>query len=410
MSEALQPDDDRITALADLATQMWEEVVLDTARSTHTAIADHVFDLVPGSDLPRQLHDGVAGVVYGVLGRATRGTRTVATAVARATARTRDPDLLERSAAWRRTIAILNGVIGDLLEEQGNPLALPMSVRVDDHDVPLDPGALAQAFPTAGGRVAVLLHGLVENDESWDHKVAERQTTYPTVLAEGCVTPVVLRYNTGRHISANASDLDLLLDQLIRTWPVPVTEVILIGHSMGGLVIRGAGELARVRSSAWPSLTRHVVMLGTPHGGAALEKVANAGSWLLAAVPQMAPFSTVLRRRSAGIKDLRHGYLRDEDWADVDPDAWRSERAGHVDGIGEAAHHVVGATLGPTHGHAASHVLGDLMVRWGSATAATHVWAEAATVTHLGSTNHFALLNHPAVVELLQDLVDLVDQ
>jgi hypothetical protein len=395
---------DHVHGIGDLAPQMWEEVVLATVRDTHTAVADRVFGLLPGTAPIRAVHDGIAGLVYGLLTGATRGTRRVAVAAARATGEVRDPELLARSAAWRMAVAILNGVIGDLLDEQDNPLAIPMAVRIDARDVPLAPQALAAAFPQAKDRIAVLLHGLVEHDESWRFKADERLITYPDVVAAHGVTPVLVRYNTGRHISDNAADLSGLLDVLVRAWPVPVREVLLVGHSMGGLVIRGAGAHAGVHGAAWPQLVRHVVMLGSPHLGAPLEQVANAGAWLLSAVPEARAFGTVLRRRSAGIKDLRRGYLSATDWQDRDPDAWSCPPAGPVGPLGTAVHHSVGATLGPDHRHPLSRVLGDLLVLWGSASAAGHEWAREARVTHVGSADHFALLNHPVVADLLADL------
>lgn len=395
---------DHVDGLGDLAPQLWEEVVLSTVRDTHEAVAGRVFGLVPAAEPVKAVHDGVAALVYGLLVGATRATRRVAVAVARATGGVRDPELLERSAAWRLAVAILNGVIGDLLEEQDNPLAIPMAVRVEARDVPRTREGLAAAFPHARDRIAVLLHGLVEHDESWWFKADERPVTYPDVLAAHGVSPVLVRYNTGRHISDNAADLSDLLEDLVQAWPVPVREVLLVGHSMGGLVIRGAGEHARIHGAAWPRSVRHVVMLGSPHLGAPLEKVANAGAWLLSAVPEARPFGTVLRRRSAGIKDLRHGYLSAADWQDRDPDAWRSEVAGQVGPLGTAVHHPVAATLGPDPHHPLSRLLGDLLVLWGSAGAEGHEWAREARVTHVGAADHFALLNHPIVAELLSDL------
>ncbi|WP_370324630.1 lipase family alpha/beta hydrolase [Euzebya sp.] len=401
----MSSQDDHVIGLSDLAPQMWEEVVLQTVRDTHEAVADRAFGLVPGSDVPKAVHDGVADLVYGALTMATRGTRRLAGTLARATGQARDPDALERSVAWRTALAILNGVLGDLLESQGNPLALGMTVRVDARDVAVETDALREAFPDARPRVAVLLHGLVENDESWSFKAASRGITYPEVLTDLGVTPVLLRYNTGRHVSANAADLTALLERLVAVWPVGVDELILIGHSMGALVIRGAGECARIEGHRWPDRTRHVVMLGAPHLGAPLEKVANAGAWLLSAIPESAAFGAILRRRSAGIKDLRHGYLTEEDWSEKDADAWRSDPARAVDRLAEAGHHVVGATLGATQGHPLSRTIGDLLVMWGSASAHAQEWARVASVRHVGSADHFALLNHPDVADLLTAIV-----
>ncbi len=46
--------------------------------------------------------------------------------------------------------------------------------------------------------------------------------------------------NTGLHISDNGRRLAELLDRLDGCWPVPVEEILLVGHSMGGLINRSA--------------------------------------------------------------------------------------------------------------------------------------------------------------------------
>ena len=108
--------------------------------------------------------DGVADAVYGTLRMAGTGAKTALRAVVRAGATTRDPAMLERSRGWRSSVAILNGVLGDLLDEQRNPLAIQMAPRVGGRDVRMSREGLAAAYPEATGRVAVFVHGLVEND------------------------------------------------------------------------------------------------------------------------------------------------------------------------------------------------------------------------------------------------------
>ena len=87
-------------------------------------------------------------------------------------------------------------------------------------------------------------------------------------------TPVYLRYNTGRHISENGRDLAETLDAVVAEWAVPVHEVTLIGHSMGGLVARSACHYGA--DSACMAKVRHVFTLGAPHRGAPLEQATNA--------------------------------------------------------------------------------------------------------------------------------------
>jgi pimeloyl-ACP methyl ester carboxylesterase len=104
-----------------------------------------------------------------------------------------------------------------------------------------------------------------------------------------------------------------MLEAVAAEWPVPVEELTLIGHSMGGLVARSAVEAARVAQHAWPSCLRRLAFLGTPHLGALLEQI---GNWVEAALrvsPYSAPFAHLGAARSAGITDLRYGSVTVED-------------------------------------------------------------------------------------------------
>ncbi len=120
------------------------------------------------------------------------------------------------SARWRRcspsasssereaVLAVLNGVLGDYLEATGNPLAIPMQRRCGGHPLTITRKALAAAFPEAGGKVVVLLHGLCMNNLQWqrdghDHGAA--------LARDAGYTPLYLNYNTGRHVSTNGRDL-----------------------------------------------------------------------------------------------------------------------------------------------------------------------------------------------------------
>jgi len=229
--------------------------------------------------------------------------------------------------------ALLNGLFGDALAEQGSPLAIAMQFRVaSGHELPLDGEALARVFPNAGPRLCVFVHGLMSLESIWRFP-GHQQLTYGELLAdERGVDPVYVRYNTGRHISSNGRELALRLQALVRAWPVRVREIDLIGHSMGGLVIRsachygmsGATLTDRLRRRGpWPAKVRRVVLLGVPNGGANLEVIANLTSAALWSVPN--PVTRLvgagLDRRSEGIKDLRWGAVLDEDWVERDPDA-----------------------------------------------------------------------------------------
>ncbi len=70
---------------------------------------------------------------------------------------------------------------------------------------------------------------------------------------------------------------------------------------------------------------RHVVSLGTPHMGAPLAQGVHVAGEALHRLPEPRPLASFLRRGTAGIRDLRHGSLVDEDWRDRDPHSLRRE-------------------------------------------------------------------------------------
>jgi len=171
-------------------------------------------------------------------------------------------------------VAALNGVLGDHLAATGNPLAIEMSLRHGGRALVLERDALAEALPEAGPKLVVLLHGLCMNDLQWmraghDHGAAlQRDLGY---------TPVYLRYNSGLHISSNGAALAQLMERLVEQWPQPLQQLVLLGHSMGGLVARSALHVASESGLQWPARVDDLVFLGTPHHGAPLER---AGNWV----------------------------------------------------------------------------------------------------------------------------------
>ncbi|RYZ73545.1 MAG: alpha/beta hydrolase [Lysobacteraceae bacterium] len=213
--------------------------------------------------------------------------------------------------------AAANGVLGDHLEASGNPLAIGMQFRRDGRPLPLARKPLAARLPQAGGKLLVLVHGLCMHDQQWSYGGHDHGQALARDLG---YTPVYLRYNSGRHISTNGREFARSLEKLVKAWPVPVEEITLLCHSMGGLVARSALDHALNARLAWPELPQRIVFLGTPHHGAPLER---AGSWadlLIGISPYSAPLVRLGKIRSAGIQDLRHGNVRDTDWQDRDGD------------------------------------------------------------------------------------------
>ena len=89
---------------------------------------------------------------------------------------------------------------GDRLGPGLEPLAIRMAVRAGGRDVGLTANEVAAAFPHATPRRAVFVHGLAA------------------------------------------------------AWPEQVQEILLAGHSMGGLVIRSACHYGREASVGWAAI------------------------------------------------------------------------------------------------------------------------------------------------------------
>jgi pimeloyl-ACP methyl ester carboxylesterase len=206
-------------------------------------------------------------------------------------------------------------------------------------------------------------------------------------------TPVWVRYNSGRHISENGRTLADELGRLVADWPVEVEEIALIGHSMGGLVARSASHAG----CDWTRAVTHIVSLGSPHRGAPLESAVHYAAAALGVAPETRPFSRFLRRRSAGIRDLRRGSLVDEDWQGCDPDALRAAACQEVPLLDGVRHCFVSATVTRDARHPVARVIGDWLVLEASA---SHRGQE---VLHVGGAHHLALLNHPRVFERLSE-------
>jgi pimeloyl-ACP methyl ester carboxylesterase len=403
-SPAAQPDETR--ALARLA---FEELggAASGIGEVHVAIAQRAFRAAGQAARPVQAaHDGISGSVYGAL----RGSAALLGRVAEAALGhrpTREARSLSRTPRGSAVLAALNGLIGDVLEQEGSALQEPMAVRVGGRVVAPEPESLVAAFPSASPDLVVFVHGLMETELAWRLGAGRDGETYGTRLARdlGC-TPVYVRYNTGRHVSSNGRSLAQLLEAVVAGWPVEVDRIALIGHSMGGLVSRSACHQASADGALWVRRVGHVVSLGTPHLGAPLEQVVHVASAALSAVPETRPFGSFLRRRSAGIRDLRHGSLVDEDWRGRDPDALRAAACQEVPLLEGATHCFVAATVTRTPGHPVGRLIGDWLVLPASASGrgrTRRIPFREEHGMHLGGAHHLALLNHPAVYERLRE-------
>ena len=209
----------------------------------------------------------------------------------------------------------LNGVIGDYLEEKENPLKITMQFRHQGKAISIDSESLVQTYPNINGKILLMVHGLSMNDIQWTHKEHNHGEALAKELDK---TLIYLYYNSGRHISTNGQDFNELLENLVLNWSVPVEELVIVGHSMGGLVSRSALHYGEQQQKTWTKYLKKIVFLGTPHHGAPLEQVGNYLDNILELIPYAKPFARLAKIRSAGVTDLRYSNLIDEDWEGFD--------------------------------------------------------------------------------------------
>lgn len=371
-----------------LAARYADDLLLGAVRDVHHAIAGRVWGFVNagtlGAGKPTQVvHDRISGTVYGGLGAGIRYSAAVLEKHDKRGSGRRTED----SRFGRDVTSVVNGLIGDRLVADAPGSAIRMAVREQGRDVPLTPEALAATYPDATECVVVFLHGLMENDEWWDKRADELPWYGAGLAATGRWSPLRLRVNTGLSLKENGVALAALLDELVAAWPVPVRRIALVGHSMGGLVIHNACGVRTPAEQPWTELVSDIITLGTPHLGAPLERLANFGAKALGIFPESSPFGRILETRSVGIADLRRGLT------------------GEVTKPPSARYRLVSATLGATPLHPLSLSLGDLLVRHPSAMGRSgriDMFPGASTL-HLPNTDHFGLLNHPAVHQKLKE-------
>ncbi|MDP2227545.1 MAG: hypothetical protein Q8J78_08730 [Moraxellaceae bacterium] len=284
---------------------------------------------------------------------------------------------------WGLVRSALNGVAGDTLAQWDNALDHGLALCNEFGEV-----ISADEWQQGSRRGLVLfVHGLCLSEREWQ---TFEHSGFVRELREDGHGVAWLRYNSGRPIHENGAALAALLATLPEG---KHTRLTLVGHSMGGLVIRSASHHAAVSGHGWLARLRGAAYLGTPHQGAPLERLGHGANSLLALTPYTKPLMKIGNLRSAGIMDLRHGRVTPPDHEPYTPlpeGARHLLVAGHL-GRGEKRHWL-GDGLVPVRSALGQHV--DL----GRALGGKHV-----TRVEFSALGHMAMLGDARVYGALRE-------
>jgi pimeloyl-ACP methyl ester carboxylesterase len=284
--------------------------------------------------------------------------------------------------------------------------------------------------PSARPRACLFVHGLMGSERAWRFGMSSsdntnpsadsvssvdsenpgnpdpRRVDYAAVLAEArdC-TPIYVRYNSGRHISENGRALAEQIEQLRLAWPGDgFAELSIVSHSMGGLVTRSACHYGLEAGHGWVDRLQRVFLLGVPSRGAPLEQLAHLTAFTLETIwnPWTKVIGKLINLRSAGIKDLRHGFVLDEDWRHVDLDRLAFPIPVKPRDPLHVRWYIAAGTLGAPKS-ALARTIGDGLVRSSSAQGRSHdprarEVLPPAEVREFECTSHIELMNNPAVL------------
>lgn len=285
--------------------------------------------------------------------------------------------------------AIASGFFGDWLEARSNGLAVPMTLLANGRAL----DAQNPAPESPGSILCLSVHGLMELESVWEFPDSKGED-YGTRLADalGDTTALQLRFNSGRPIYRNGEDLADRLEQLVTAWPVPVKRIILIGHSMGGLLLRSACHYGPLKGHAWAGKQLDCVYIGSPHDGSWLAAGAHKAAGVFNRLPRdyLNVIGEVIDLRSEGIRNLSRGEVFEPE-TDEQPL------------MGQARHYVVSGLIARQEDHPVNLLFGDALVQESSARGAKREgWTLDGTANFPG-VDHLRLAHHPLVSRQLQE-------
>ena len=310
--------------------------------------------------------------------------------------------------------AVLNGVVGDYLAKQNNPLAIEMGFYHQGSPL-LSFDALSKSNSNSDvgltNKVVVLLHGLTNLETIWDIETEETvksKSEAAPVANYGLhlqkdfgYTPLFLRYNTGLSIEENGRLFTQLMNKLESAYPKPIDEIVFVGFSMGGLLMRYAQQEASEAETPWLDKLSHCFYLGTPHEGSYFEKFGHLASSIVRSIPKdyISHWADWIDVRSEGIQDLKHGlaHLRD-----ADTEADESGPCGSF--YKGALHCFISGSLSEEQDSLLNKVFGDALVTHKSANPESA--PENSKFSHFEGIPHMPLAHTERVYQQMKQWID----
>lgn len=358
----MTPEEKAAAALAGAAAATRiNDVVEQVSGVVRGRVRRKISPLGAVAQLPMRAVDATHAGVHQVIRSGARFSGDASAAALKVSGDPSAPSVTERPAGLAG-LAVLGAAFGDSI-----PTALGPAMTLHAPEQMGD-----------SGTAVVFVHGLGGHEQQWG-------VDYALACAAQGATPLFVRYTTGKPIDDNAAELNAVLSSLVTDWPNgELSRIVLVGHSMGGLVATRSVQTAAV-DAPWLALVTDVVTLGSPLGGAPLERFADSSlDAVITRSEVAAPIAELGHCRSAGIKDLGAGV------ADPLP--------GHI------RHLAVVAAVGSTPSAPTSRIIGDGIVPTSSARG-RHPDQPQVTVVELVRSHHLSLLNHPGVTELLGQVV-----
>ncbi len=300
-----------------------------------------------------------------------------------------------------RFLCVMNGVVGHRLEKRKSRLSIQMKLYHQGAPLGLTEKGLRSLGPSRKGKVCLLLHGSCNSENDWFFS-KDRPENYGSLFeSDFGHTPLYLRYNTGLHVSTNGRRLSDLLEKFIENYPGRIQEIVVIGYSMGGLILRSACHYARQDNRKWLRVAKRAFYIGSPHCGTHFEKFGKLTSLVLKSIPHLATraIGSLIDLRSDGIKDMRHGYLIDEDWKTKNADRLFHFKRNVIPLADSIHHYQITGTISKDENSRWARVFGDGLVHPASGAG---VPTPKSHIKILPGITHRALQRSPRVYEQIK--------